>query len=395
MNNGRYLSVPLLALLLNACALLPANREPIEANQSALVARDFVAALAKLNGYSPRNTTVQLRPPKTAFAGSLEKAIRTAGFGIQMIPGNDTGPLLVSYESEAFENAAGRSVGYRLRVGSVELSREYEIRAGRVFPMTGMSVKGVLISSDPLDQTIFDRNRLAEQDTDTTTRINESNPGDDSPRAVEPMDALDPFQTRRTGLAKKTPSAETHDPVVIVDAARVEPTSDDTDMRSPSPEPNRNGWQELMPNLVVASVSAQPPQVLDTVVKKNVLELGQSNFAPLLANYNVHSETVLVFPNDSLRLGIENKRIVREWARRFNPDTDFISVIGCSHGKSNIDSGNEFLAIGRANRVKEALIVSQVPARNILDEGCWAPTWQENLPARGVMLTHRRKNTTG
>ncbi len=395
MKNGRLLILSLAALSLSACALLPGHREPIESDQSELVARDFVAALAKLHGYAPRNTTVQLRSPKTAFAASLADAIRIAGFGIQMIPENDTGPMLVTYESDAFENAAGRSVGYRLRVGSVELSREYEIRTGRVFPMTSLSVKGVSISSEPLDQTIFARNRMAEQDTDATTQIHAATPRDQSPMAIKPLDVLDPFQTRRPGLTKKTLADEPPDPVVIVEAARQAPVPSGTGKQQRKQEPSGDQWRELLPQPVISPVSALPPQGQGTTVKRNVLELGQSNFAPMLANYDVQSETTLVFANDSLRLGDDNKRIVREWANNFNPDTDFISVIGCSHGKSRIASGNEFLAIGRANRVKEALIVSQVPATHILDEGCWASTWQENLPARGVILTHRRKNTPG
>ena len=64
--------------------------------------------------------------------------------------------MIVSYEVEAFENTSGKSVGYRVQVGTVELSREYEINNGRVFPMTGMSVKGIESGSRKLDQTLFD-----------------------------------------------------------------------------------------------------------------------------------------------------------------------------------------------------------------------------------------------
>lgn len=39
---------------------------------------------------------------------------------------------------------------------------------------------------------------------------------------------------------------------------------------------------------------------------------------------------------------------------QMNPDTDVLSVIGCSLEPTAIQNGNSLLAIGRANRVKES-----------------------------------------
>jgi len=100
---------------------------------------------------------------------------------------------------------------------------------------------------------------------------------------------------------------------------------------------------------------------------------------------------VLVFPNDSLRLGAANKSYIVNLAKTFDPETEIFSVIGCSHGKSAIENGNEILANGRANRVKEALMLAGVGEQYIYDEGCWAPqVFDDVMPRRGVLLTRKQ-----
>ena len=43
-----------------------------------------------------------------------------------------------------------------------------------------------------------------------------------------------------------------------------------------------------------------------------------------------------------------------------------------SHGKSELKNGNSVLAVGRANRVKEAFVFAGVDNGKVLDQGCWA-----------------------
>ena len=150
--------------------------------------------------------------------------------------------------------------------------------------------------------------------------------------------------------------------------------------------------------------SGTAPQVqqLDVSAKKramgflppqdsNVRDLEQSNYARLFdAYYDIEQQT-LFFPNDSLRLGSENKRKLSELADRINPDTDIVSVIGCSHGQSDIPNGNQVLAEGRTQRVTESLMIAGLDPELILDEACWASEyWDEMAPRRGVMITHKR-----
>lgn len=361
----------------SACSILPRNNEPIGDDQSELVARDLAGALALLRGYSPRNTMLQLRSSKTRFGRSLERALRAEGYGLQNIPDNDTGPMLVTYQVEAFENASGKSVGYRLRAGSVELAREYEIRGGRVFPMTGLSVKGVEIASQPYDQSIFDRNRTASEEQER----------EEQPRTDDLLlPNRQPLSTDNSAASMLTERPKSLRERVF--GKRTE--------WSAIPSPAKTSSKPVMGDqaaLLVRPDSEQRPALSGGLPtrKRNVLDIGQSNFASVTQDYEELSSDVLVFANDSLRLGTENKAMLSALAQIFDAQTDLVSLIGCSHGPSAKSNGNEHLAIGRANRVKEELILANVSAENILDEGCWASTAQEGLPARGVIVRMLRR----
>ena len=126
-------------------------------------------------------------------------------------------------------------------------------------------------------------------------------------------------------------------------------------------------------------------------VKRNLYDGLSSNYAALFASYADVATTTIAFPNDSMRLGDAQKRAIEGYAERFRPETDLVSVIGCSHGATAIDNGNSVLALGRANRVKESLVFAGVPPGAVLDEGCWAGRGHETFPARGVVLTLKRR----
>jgi hypothetical protein len=140
----------------------------------------------------------------------------------------------------------------------------------------------------------------------------------------------------------------------------------------------------------------RPGQGLDRqrVVKRNIYETMSSNFSEVFAGYEDVKQSILVFPNDSLRLGETNKQIIERYVAEMDPETDVLSVIGCSHGNTEINNGNSLLALGRANRVKEAFMFSGLEHDKILDEGCWAPqTFDDVMPQRGVVLTLKRKKS--
>jgi len=126
-------------------------------------------------------------------------------------------------------------------------------------------------------------------------------------------------------------------------------------------------------------------------VRQNLYGRLESNYAQIFADYEDVDQHSVSFPNDSMLLGPEQKQVVIDYAARARPETDLVSVIGCSHGNTEIDNGNSVLAIGRANRIKEALVYAGVPAEMVLDEGCWADTYHAVFPKRGVVLTLKRR----
>ena len=355
MKKPNLKKVALLAMLVlsvNGCALWSKNNA-LPDQKTNTVATDFIAALALLRGHSPRNTTVQVRPPKTAFGQSLVAELRRVGYGLQTIPENDTGPMLVTYEADSYENSDHQSVAYRVRVGSVELGREYELRNGYVFPLTSLTVKGVQIASQPLDQKIFERNLIKGSSNQKRVVV------------VENSDQIDLLQ----------------------------PINDTTLI----PGQYSDQWQSIESNSSLPLESQAPVTVLPATPRltnnanANMLILGESNHADIFKAYRDLKRDVLVFPNDSLRMGAEVKERTRELIAGYNEKTDLVSIVGCSHGPTGYNGGNKTLALDRAKRVMEELVMIGVRQNNIYDEGCWAAVEQKTLPARGVIVTLKRR----
>lgn len=157
---------------------------------------------------------------------------------------------------------------------------------------------------------------------------------------------------------------------------------------SVSPEANPLG--NLVSDALAAKKVTMPLTALPQV--QNVFELGVSNYRNALSEHREVAEQVLTFANDSLRLGSYNKQLISRFLERFDPVSDVISVIGCSQGPTQVKGGNAALALGRASRVREALLFAGVNPEKILDEGCWAgDSGLNTLPARGVVITLNRK----
>jgi len=131
------------------------------------------------------------------------------------------------------------------------------------------------------------------------------------------------------------------------------------------------------------------------IIKRNIYDTLTSNFSDFYQDYEEVERRVLIFPNDSLRLGDTNKQIIEQYVEMMDTSTDVLSVIGCSHGSTNIRNGNSLLALGRANRVKEAFLFSGVEHDAVLEEGCWAPQpFEGDLPDRGVVVTLKRRKSS-
>ena len=153
-----------------------------------------------------------------------------------------------------------------------------------------------------------------------------------------------------------------------------------------------------MLDLVAPSVAttAEPPSLagmleLSGGKTQNIRELQQSNFEALFADMGIVDEKVLTFPNDSIRMGDDNKARLNALLQGFNPQSDIFSLVGCSLGATAYAGGQEGLALGRAQRVREELLYAGIPENKILTEGCWAEdSFDERMPRRGVVVTLKR-----
>lgn len=137
--------------------------------------------------------------------------------------------------------------------------------------------------------------------------------------------------------------------------------------------------------------SLKAPVNRERIARRNVFETRQSNYQEVLQQFDVLRKEILVFPNDSLVMGRINKATARDIAANFDSTRDVLSLIGCSHGRSALANGNERLANGRASRVKQEFTLAGIDPELVLDEGCWASTHFDAMPARGVVVTHKRR----
>lgn len=338
-------------LLATGCASI--GKPNLSENHRYIVAKDFVNALEMLDGAEPRSTTIQTSPTDSRFGKQLVEEMKSRGYGIQLVKkGNEQGPMYVSYTAERFEDSNNTSVVYRVRVGATEMGREYEIRGDQIFPITALSVIGIAASRETLDNSIFKKPETLVADVNANYKAT-------------------------TNVQSEQWQPITSSQSILIGESREEPLSG---MLLAPPQNNSN-----------SAVQINPSQIRK-FGKKNVRELGKSNYEEVFTDYTKYKETTLVFGDDSLVFGKRNKDALRVFMDDYNANTDIVSILGCSNGKTNIDNGNEYLAIGRANRVKEALIIANIPVEQVFHEGCWAGDSNESLPPRGVLVSiHRAK----
>ena len=281
------------------------------------------------------------------FLAALESLMREEGYAVRIVDGVAE-EAFVTHEAEP--DAEEAAVVHTLSFGEVQVRRRYVRRAPDDWvPAGSVFVRGV----EP------DGVRPAEP------RRPDPPPDERLVGADEPAGAATPVEPRASGAegasapsGRSVPSA----PLAI---------------DSLSGKPVYSG--------LVSGARSVP------ATAQNVFELGDSNYTGLFESYANVDELVLMFPNDSLVLGEDNKNLIRSSLERFDPERDVFSIVGCSLGPTRIDNGNEVLALGRAHRVKEELLFAGVPAERIVHEGCWAGESVNKFPSRGVVLTHKRE----
>lgn len=317
-----------------------------------LITQDFINAIMQIKAFVPWSTILYFKPSSEdlnkvhsrsltselsqRFGAALREVAVQRGYLLQYA--NDMGGTSVIeydvYRSPTMHAASGENTFvYEVNISGVGFRRIYNVSVdGLVQPLGSMQLKGMDVTGVQPDDSIFDNQlKLTNNDSILITRNKDQN----------------------VNRGFKSPLATT--------ALK---TSD-------------NNKKKTAP--------------LVSIQKRNLAESKVSNFESLLAKREKVAEQTLVFNNDSFVMGSYNKTILNEVMSEFNPETDIVSVVGCSTGKTKFENGNAALAIGRANRVKEALLYRGVSHDKILDEGCWSPTADSTpFPNRGVVITVTR-----
>ena len=320
------------------------------------VAADLVGVLSRVDAVAPRRVdgvrvTIQRDEPE--FARALEAALREAGYDVAASggPGTSEASLVAGYAVQRGARADEPVATYTVALADVQARRAWSLPAGED-PDTGWAPAGPLF-------------------------VRGADPG-----ALGPL-APPSGPTAADGTPGAVPT-----PTRTRAAIPIPPSSDP----APASAPERIAIDPATGSPVYGGVTRGALGGPALPTERNVMDLGGSNFASLFVDYADVVERILVFPNDSERLGPDNKSIVAELAERFDPGSDVFSIVGCSLGPTSLPNGNERLALGRANRVKEELVQVGVPSERIVDEGCWAGDSSERFPSRGVVLTLRRRS---
>lgn len=354
-----------LSALLPGAGSPPANNTSERYSDIEVIAADLVNALMQVNDKHPQNTVIRMDRPVSTFGTALKAVLENAGYGLRIGSGDVQGDALYYSVKPKTSEADGRHYTYFISVGDVKMKRDYFVQERGVTPSSNLFVIGTDPSAIRLNDSIFDAPTFGP-------------PAGSTPPAP-PVDVASTAPVTISPVPQKEEAIRVETPVQAIG---------DDDIQ-----------------VVVVTEPAQPVAVPESAndesvfgsktggkQRQNMYEIRESNYAEFLADYSEVYKEVLIFPNDSMRLGESNKSKIKSIANRMIEDSDVVSVIGCSHGRTSLENGNAVLATGRAQRVKEAFLIAGVQEPKILEEGCWsAEYFDEVMPRRGVVVSIKRE----
>ena len=299
------------------------------------VTRDLADALAQ--AFEPLVTTLQVNADDDdPLTDAYVRALSDHGFGIQRVPA-DQGPNYLVHEAVRLDGPG--EVAHRLVAGSVEVSRDYRFAGGeRVSAISPLRLAG-------------SRARVA-VGGDRPVRVAAESPLLNRVEYVGPV----PLEAPPPIISLVTPS--------VVEGA------------------------------VESAVGAPSRRALNPDrVEVGNLFFGGDAFESLESTHRRVARQVVVFGDDSLVLGADNRAVLERFVDETLEPGDVVGLVGCSNGPTSAEIGNEGLALGRAARVTEALVARGIARERILDQGCWAPTSAgDRFPGRGVVVELWRRN---
>jgi len=381
--------------------------------RSKVIAQDFTNTMVQIDEIDPRTTALYTVRPESRFAQLLLGQLQTAGFDLRVGESASGTDLRYSIDRERKRSKVGNPVfTFIVSAGQVKLKRSYEVDSFGVQPASTMFVLGTDPDAIAINDTLFERSPVLSKPTSTPDApatpavVPEAVPLP-TPAARSPLlvnsDANAGFsQSSLNGSdgapANKQPqyassglfkSLSSNNDGFESEASFTPAAPVQSEALAPAPRVAQAPAQMVQKPLAIAKTPSAAAASPDS---HNMYETGQSVYQSRLLGYGEVRKEILVFGNDSMLLGRENKSTVLDILQTYNPDTDLISLIGCSHGKTSIEDGNKKLAQGRARRVKEEFLLAGLDGNQVLDEGCWANVhFDEKMPRRGVVVIHQRR----
>lgn len=226
------------------------------------IIQNLVFAFTQIDNLHPYKTTLQMKAP----TGELSKLVHTrfedAGYGIQFVE-SDQGLNYVKHSAQSSVSDDGDRTTYRISVGDVSVERDYMLSGEYTAPESVLRVSGSVEQDIDLNDDVF-----GEELADTQYSEVYFN--------------------------------EAYEPVIITVA-------------------DRNIAFEKLPLGVEEPAGAVTGRnSFATSVMKNVRTNLQSNFSSIFAEYEDVQQTVLEFPNDSLRLEVRIKPSFRSTPTDYN-----------------------------------------------------------------------------
>jgi len=348
-------------LFLFGCASVPLSKSDAISEQ--LVAQNMIATFTQL---MPRGRTT-IAIDDSELNSRYWRLLVSEGYAIRVAAITDD---LVDNVLRVKKQINNGKHEYMLTFNDLILEREYAADKENVYPTSPMFITGAGTTIVELYDQAF---KADHKDGYVSSVV--MNPTKISDAATLKPNQL-PFQSINTEI--NLPASQNTPKVALLDPS----LRSIKRFRPKKIEPNNQKAVDA-----VAFDSSQNP------FNRNMFDLKESNYQSLFENYDDIRESTIIFENDSFILGRENKKLVIELSGVINPDTDVVSVVGCSHGQTGEGIENSILAIARAHRVKEELMRAGVNSEQVLEEACYSKEYaaELGLPRRGVQIKIKRR----
>jgi len=373
------------ALLLVGCLTTPikkADQNSVQFNKQneQLIAQNMISALTQL---LPKDKTT-IAIDDTAFNAFYWRLLVEDGYALRVadITGDSFDDVL-----RIEKRTSDGKDDYLLSFNEIKLQREYAADAEKVYPVSPMFVTGAGSALISLDDQHFN----ADDEEGFLSSVVMKGTKDAKVIAMK----SDARSYRPVTTEYKQPNYQEIPEVVMLSRSltpieTTEPSQTQQDAESdnlPAIQSNASSDNEGNPDKTALG------PVVGNPLNRNIFDLKQSNYHSLFEQYEDVHESTIIFDNDSFILGWENKLLVSRLTKKYNSETDVVSVVGCSNGKTSVGIDNSTLAIARANRVKEELMMAGVNGERVLEEACYSAEYADELglPRRGVQVKIKRK----